>query len=277
MSLTEYQWKSFDGLDLYALQWSSSEQPEVVVAFVHGHGDHCRRYDEWFSMLTSKNIAVLAFDYRGHGQSQGKRGVIRRFNDLLQDVTLLHEKAKALFPGIPVVLYGHSMGATLVLSYILRSQMLPELAIATSPWLQLNKSPGKFVSVLIKTGNIVAPFFTFKTGLHSSDFSTLDVFPEKREKDEFVHNRISFRFFSEVQKEVQWIQNHFTEIEIPLLLMQGGNDLIMDATATRKLYDRSQGLVNYREWKYAGHQLHNSERSSEVINFIIDWIKKGIC
>jgi len=276
MSITEYKWKSYDGLELYAMQWPSNERPEAVVAFVHGHGDHCRRYDEWFSMLTARNISVLTFDYRGHGRSAGKRGVIKHFDDLLNDVTLLHEKAKELFPGIPVVLYGHSLGATIVLSYILKSPSLPDLAIATSPWLQLNKPPGKFVLSLIKTGNRIAPYVTFKTGLHSSDFSTLNGFSEKREKDELVHNRISLRLYSEVEKEVQWIESHFSEIETPLLLMQGVDDRIMNVAATRKLYDRFSGQINYREWEHSGHQLHNSERSGEVIEFIIDWIKEGI-
>lgn len=276
MAAIEYKWKSFDGLDLYALQWTVNEQSEAVVAFVHGHGDHCRRYDEWFSMLTARNISVLTFDYRGHGRSAGKRGVIRHFGDLLKDVTLLHEKAKELFPGVPVVLYGHSLGASIVLSYLLKSTSLPDLAIATSPWLQLNKPPGKFVLSLIKTGNRIAPFFTFKTGLHSSDFSTLDGFSEKREKDELVHNSISTRFFSEVEKEVQWIKNHFSEIETPLLLMQGADDRIMNVAATRKLYDRFPGQINYIEWEHSGHQLHNSERGGEVIEYIIEWIKEGI-
>jgi len=276
MSITEYKWKSYDGLDLYAVQWPSIERPEAVIAFVHGHGDHCRRYDEWFSKLTARNISVLAFDYRGHGRSQGRRGVIRRFDDLLQDVTLLHEKAKEIFPGVPVVLYGHSLGATMVLSYILRSTSQPELAIATSPWLQLKNPPGKFLSALIKISNIITPFLTFRTGLCSSDFSSLNGYSEKREKDEFVHNKISSRLFSEVEKETNWILNHFTEIETPLLLMQGRDDLIMDGSATRKLNDGSPGQVEYREWKYVGHQLHNSDRSSEVMDFMIDWIKEGI-
>ena len=276
MSITEYQWKSFDGLDLYAVQWPSNERSEAVVAFVHGHGDHCRRYDEWFQLLTAQNISVLAFDYRGHGRSQGRRGVIKHYDDLLQDVTLLLEKSKTLFPGIPIVLYGHSLGATLVLSYLLRSSSLPALAIATSPWLQLNKSPGKLVLSLIKAGNPFAPYFTFKTGLHSSDFSTLDSFSEKRDKDVYIHNRISLRFFSEVQKEAKWILAHFTKIEVPLLLMQGRDDRIMNVTTTSKLHERSPGHVIYREWKHAGHQLHNSEVSSEVMDFIIDWIKDGI-
>jgi acylglycerol lipase len=276
MPITEYQWKSFDGLDLYAAQWTSNGRTEAVVAFIHGHGDHCRRYDEWFRMLAAQNITVLALDYRGHGRSQGKRGVIRHYDDLLQDVTLLFEKAKTLIPGIPIVLYGHSMGATLVLSYLLRSRSLPALAIATSPWLQLKKSPGKLVSAFIKVGNLFAPYFTFKTGLHSTDFSTLDSFPEKRDKDEFVHNKISLRFFSEVQKEAEWILAHFPKIEVPLLLMQGRDDRIMDVTTTNTLYERSPGCVSYREWKHAGHQLHNSEISSDVMDFIIDWIKDRI-
>lgn len=276
MPVTEYQWKSFDGLDLYALQWPSNERPEAVVAFVHGLGDHCRRYDEWFSKFTDRNYSVLTFDYRGHGRSQGKRGVIRQYDDLLKDVALLHEKATMLFPGIPLVLYGHSLGATLVLSYILRSVSQPDLAIASSPWLQLSNPPGKFVSDLMKIANIVAPSFTFKTGLHSSDFSTLDGFSEKREKDAYVHNRISARLFLEVEKETKWISTHLTDVETPLLLMQGRDDLIMDGAATRRLYNGSPGHISYRDWNYAGHQLHNSERSREVMDFITDWIKEGI-
>jgi len=276
MLFTEYQWKSHDGLDLYALQWSSDERTEAVVAFVHGHGDHCRRYDDWFPLMTKRNISVLAFDYRGHGRSQGKRGVIRKYDDLLKDVALLHEKATALFPQLPVVLYGHSLGATMVLSYLLRSPSKPELAIATSPWLRLLKPPGRVLSSLIQIGNTIFPALTFKTGLRAADFSVIEGFSEKREKDRFVHNRMSPRLFSEVEKETKWILANFAEIKTPLLLMQGRNDLIMDCSATRQLNAGSPGQVNYRDWKYAGHQLHHSERSNDVMEFMIDWIKKGI-
>ncbi len=276
MKLTEYLWKSFDGLDLYAVHWEADGPSEAVVAFVHGHGDHCRRYDEWFAKMTARNISVLSFDYRGHGRSQGKSGVIRRFDDLLKDISILHEKAKGLFPGIPIVLYGHSMGATMVLSYLLRSPSHPDLAIATSPWLQMKKPPKKWLSLMIGLGNCLVPFLTFKTGLRSSDFSTLEEFTEKREKDGYVHNKISARLFSEVERESTWIQEHFSEIKTPLLLMQGRDDRIMNNTGTRRLNDRAPGQVNYHEWKNAGHQLHNSEGSAEVMEYLIDWIKEGV-
>lgn len=276
MELTEYHWKSFDGLDLYAVQWNAEQKPDAVIAFVHGHGDHCRRYDEWFAKMVAGNFSVLSFDYRGNGRSKGRRGVIRNYSNLLQDLTLLHENAKALFPGIPVVLYGHSLGATMVISYLLRNKSRPELAIATSPWLELKKTHNKWLSLIIKTANIILPYSTFKTGLHSADFSNSDGFAEKREKDPLIHNRISIRLFTEVQKEAGWIGNHFGEIKTPLLLMQGRNDRVMRYNAARDLKEKVPGQVNYREWKFAGHQLHNSERSTEVMEYLLDWIKVGI-
>lgn len=276
MHLTEYHWKSFDGLDLYAIKWAPEEQPHMVIAFVHGHGDHCRRYDEWFSKINDKSIAIITLDYRGHGRSQGKRGVIRAYGEFLEDISLLHRKATEFFPGIPIVLYGHSLGATIVLSYLLRSPNLPELAITTSPWLELKKTPGKWLSLFIKWGNQIAPTLTFRTGLKSGDFSSNEGFAEKREKDEFVHNRISARLFSEVEREAKWITAHFNEMKTPLLLMQGRGDKLMNYQAARSLSKKAPGQVNYREWKLAGHQLHNSEDSTEVMEYLMDWIKEGI-
>jgi alpha-beta hydrolase superfamily lysophospholipase len=276
MPITEYIWKSHDGLDLYAVEWPSDEKAESVVAFVHGHGDHCRRYDEWFASMNTRNISVVALDYRGHGQSEGKRGTIRKFDDLLKDISLLHLKATALNPGIPVVLYGHSLGGTIVLSYLLKSPSLPALAIVTSPWLQLNHPPGKFLSAFIKIANMIIPNTTFSTGLHSADFSDIEGFSNKRDKDKFVHNQISPRLMIEVEKEVSYIFDHFSAIKTPLLLLQGRDDKIMDGVAPRRLNDSLPGQVNYREWKYAGHQLHFSERNHEIMDYIVDWIKTGI-
>ena len=276
MPITEHIWKSHDGLDLYAVQWSSCERTEAVVAFVHGHGDHCRRYDEWFSLMNSRNISVVAFDFRGHGRSEGKRGSIKKFDDLLTDISLLHQNATSLYPEIPVVLYGHSLGGTIVLSYLLKSTSLPALAIVTSPWLQLNHPPGRFLSVFIKMADVLFSGMTFRTGLHSADFSIVEGYSDKREKDKFVHNRISTRLLLEVQKEVHYIFSHFAEIKTPLLLLQGRDDKIMDGSAARKLNDSLPGQVNYREWKYAGHQLQFSERSNEIMDYIVDWIKTGI-
>ena len=46
--MKEQNWTSFDGLNLYAVLEYPLVPPKAVLAFVHGHGSHCRRFEEWF-------------------------------------------------------------------------------------------------------------------------------------------------------------------------------------------------------------------------------------
>lgn len=275
MSISEYTLKSFDGLDLYALHWPSVH-PSAVIAFVHGHGEHCRRYEDWFQQLSAHNFSIVTIDYRGHGRSQGKRGVITRFDDLLQDVAVLIEKASELYPGFPLVLYGHSLGGTMVLSYLLRHGLKPYAGVVTSPWLLLKHPPGKFRTALIRLANRIAPFLTFGTGFHTDDFSAGNDEGLKLEKDVYLHNRISPRLFMEAEKEAKWILAHIGELKTPLLLLQGKADLIMDGTGMEKLMNRYPATITWRVWEDAGHQLHNGNQHTVVLEFMNDWIKQQL-
>ena len=276
MSVKEYSWKSFDGLNLYAVEWETSEIPQAVVAFVHGHGDHCRRYDDWFSTMANAGIAVVALDYRGHGRSEGKRGVINHMEDLYEDALLLINKSEALHPGIPLVLLGHSMGAVIVLSLLIRRLQKPASAIVTSPWLELSRPHSRLLSIGIALAGTFLPRLTFRTGLHASDFRASDDYNRKSEKDDYVHNRISARLLSEVNREIDWIKLHYNQISTPLLLLQGSDDRIMNIAETKRFSKMLPDLIENIEFDNAGHQLQNSESSGEIIKKIINWIKNKL-
>lgn len=274
--MTEQIWHSPEGTDLYHITWHPEKRPKAVIAFVHGHGDHCRRYDEWFSGFVMAGMAVVSFDYRGHGRSSGKRGTIDSFSDLTRDLSFLVDQARASFPELPLILYGHSMGATIVLNHLQAGKDLPGLAIVTSPWLKLRNPPGKIYRLLIRLANIIAPRFTMKTGLHSSDFSSVDGFSEKREKDTYVHNRISARLFMEVQRMAGQIESSGKKITVPTLLMHGNGDRVTDGEADRAVAEKSPETITFREWNKTGHQLHNSENSQEIRDYIIEWINQQL-
>ena len=276
MKFTEYKWQSFDGLDYYAVSWAPDVYPKAVLALVHGHGDHCRRYDHWLSRFPEQNLAAVAFDYRGHGRSAGKRGVLRHYNDFLQDVELLLQKTRELFPGVPIILFGHSMGGNMVLSYCLRRAAIPQLAIITSPWIILRKKPGAVVTAAACLANRLTPRLTFKTGLSSRDFAADSHGDIAKEKDELLHNRISVRLFCEVKREGEWLLDNAYRLNIPVLLMQGLEDLIMDSNAGLKLFDNASDRITYRGWHGARHQLHDFEGQDEVLTFIFHWIEQNL-
>lgn len=113
---------SFNGSDgkiLFFSSWIPSESPRLVIALIHGLGEHSGRYEQWADFFCGEHIAFVAFDLRGHGLSEGKRGNINSLKTILSDVDLFLDKAGTLFPGKPLLLYGHSLGGNLALNYYL--------------------------------------------------------------------------------------------------------------------------------------------------------------
>ncbi len=272
--LTEQYWTSFDGLNLYGILHQPDTVPKAVIAFVHGHGTHCRRYDEWFSDFVKEGFAVISFDLRGHGRSGGKQGTIHRYNEYQEDAALLMQKARENFPGIPIVLYGHSMGATIVLSHLQGTRELPQFAILASAWLKLVQPPGKFKSLAIWLADSLIPQVTIATGLKAKDFAPPSGNEVPKAKDPLMHKRISARCFREVQRTGKKILAANLTIQIPLLFMHGSHDKVSAPSASQKLANSLSGKVTYREWEEGPHQLHAWNQNDGVTTFTLDWINK---
>ena len=69
--------------------------PTAVIAVVHGYGDHGGRY-AWFGEdMAARGYAVYVYDLRGHGQSSGRRGQVKRFDDYLDDTAVFLDEVAA--------------------------------------------------------------------------------------------------------------------------------------------------------------------------------------
>jgi len=273
--MIEQQWTSFDGLKLYAVLWKPAVAPKAVIAFVHGHGTHCRRYDDWFAAFVNDGFAVISFDLRGHGRSGGKQGTIHRYIEYLEDVSLLMQHTREHFPGLPVILYGHSMGATIVLSYLENTGNLPEMAILVSAWLELVQPPGKFKSLAIWLADSLVPQVTIDTGLKAKDFAPPATTEPPKTRDPLMHKRMSARCFREVSRESKKIGDNLPAT-IPLLFMHGTGDKVSAPDASERMAKSLTGRVTYREWEGGPHQLHAWNQNDQVTRFTIEWINQQL-
>ena len=139
--------QQFENGKLEGYSWNVDD-PEKVICIVHGIGEYGGRFDRVAEAFREKNMAVLAFDLRGHGKSLGKRGHCAPRKDVLSDVSTLIEYAQAIYPEKKLILYGHSMGGNIVLDYRSRGRLNGEVAayIVTAPWVRL-VHPGTGTSV----------------------------------------------------------------------------------------------------------------------------------
>lgn len=87
-----------------------------IFLLSHGLGEHSLRYAPLARFLAARGYAVYGFDHRGHGLTTAPDAPLGRFAwrdgeaRVLADLATVREKARAENPGLPVILFGHSMG-----------------------------------------------------------------------------------------------------------------------------------------------------------------------
>jgi len=117
---------SADGLMLAALvARPDGGKPKAVVQLVHGMCEHKERYEPLMNFLASNGYACVIHDHRGHGASVKRPedlGYMYQggWRNLVDDIRMVNDWIHQQFPGLPLILFGHSMGSMAVRSYIKR-------------------------------------------------------------------------------------------------------------------------------------------------------------
>ena len=121
----EFTFSSGDGVhQLWARQWLPAGAPKAVVQLVHGVAEHIDRYDDFARFLAEHGYAAVGCDHLGHGKSIGDDSELGWFSEepgwkyLAGDQKKLHDLLSERFPGVPMVLFGHSMGSFVARTYL---------------------------------------------------------------------------------------------------------------------------------------------------------------
>ncbi len=272
-----FQWnlKSRDGLELSACCWKP-ENPKAVVVLIHGHGEHTQRYLHVANAFTQAGYALQSFDLRGHGQSAGQRGHTPNYDSLMGDIADFIVDAQKRFSGLPVFLYGHSMGGNQVINYSLRSPQELKGVIATGPWLKLAFDPPAAQILMAKLLNNIAPSFSLSSGLSQTALSRDPDVVSKYAADPLVHDKISVRLYTSMYGNGFWALEHAGELKIPMLLMHGSADKLTSAQASQEFARKAGNLVTLRIWDGFYHEIHNEPEKIEVIQTMVDWLDHHI-
>lgn len=113
-----------DGTELFVYRWFPSGPCKAVVQIAHGLAEHAGRYGRLAEALSAAGYAIYANDHRGHGRtckSKDELGFFAARNGwrlCVDDVWTISRHIATQHPGLPILLLGHSMGATLAQQFI---------------------------------------------------------------------------------------------------------------------------------------------------------------
>lgn len=112
----------YDGVPIHGICYVP-EQPVAIIQMVHGMCEHKERFESFMEKMAQNGYVALMHDNRGHGQSVKQAEEIGYCYEAgaegyVEDIYAVTRKIRKEFPGLPLVLYGHSMGSLGVRAYL---------------------------------------------------------------------------------------------------------------------------------------------------------------
>ncbi len=264
-----------DGMVLRGYRKDPQGAVKAAACLVHGIGEHGARYGDMTGHLLRNGIAILSLDLRGHGLSDGRRGHAAPRASVLGDVDAMLLRARECWPGVPVWLYGHSLGGNIVLSHRLFGSTKPMGTVATSPWLRLVSMPSPILVPIVKRLCRIVPSMTIRNGLSLDGLSHDEAVIRAYREDPLVHPHISLQAACDAMDMAEAVLARASEDAGPLLLMHGGADPICAVEGSRQLAAGAGSRCTYHEWPGMRHELHHESIWPELAQEIAGWMLAG--
>lgn len=267
--------ESGGGVRLEAERWVPAGKARAHVVFVHGLGEHhrARPYVPFYEKLAKHGFAVLAFDLRGHGRSEGPRLYARDFATLERDVARVVALAANEAWGRPVFLVGGSLGGLLALAVALAPHEALAGVVAGAPALDASGA-SPIMRKLLPALAAVAPRMRVDPGLDVRGIARDPAALAAWLDDPLCEiGRITPGLAAATLEGIERVMRHAGRLELPMLLLHGLADRIVPPDGTLALHAlagaRDKSLVTYPD---AYHHLFLDDVRDTVVRDVLAWL-----
>jgi len=283
--------------------WLPTGNVAGVIQIFHGLGEHHSRYERFAGLATARGLAVVAHDHRGHGHHAEEQG---HFADrsgwqlLTDDGLLVNDMIGDRYPGIPIVLLGHSMGSYIAQYFSMQHDYrLTALVLSASTW------PNK---AKLFPGQLLARIESWRHGIHGKS-ALLDKLGFGDFNKSFAPARTELDWLSRDQAEVDayindplcggpyscglWIdllgglkalasdsELRRIRADLPVYLTGGADDPVGGQQGITDLamhYSKSgHTQLSTKIYPEGRHEMFNEVNRDEFSADLLDWIEKQL-
>jgi alpha-beta hydrolase superfamily lysophospholipase len=238
------------------------ENPAALAIF-HGFGEHGGRYRHFLPFMEEPIGVLSLMDHRGHGRSEGKRGHVARFDELVDDARLglarLEKYLKKTPAGPEIHLLGHSMGGLITLALLMKYRDLPIRSVTLSAPLlgiALPVSMVKKMAALILSKLLGS--LKMSSGLDITKLSHDRRIEESLRQDSLCHGKMTPSLFVELLGAMKRVKASREEVPYPVLFLVPLEDAIVNAAETEDFFGafpcHQKKLVTY---EHSYHEIFN--------------------
>jgi alpha-beta hydrolase superfamily lysophospholipase len=274
--------RAADGTRLVERTW----RPRADVAragsmlLVHGVGEHAMRYAHVASTLTALGIVVRAYDQRGFGASDGRRGAIPHDDALLDDARdrydALARAMQAEGDGRAPFVLGHSMGGCVVARAVTGGWIAaPRAMVLSSPGLVPRINAAERLAA--RVGGRLVPNVQIPHGLPLDRLSHDPAVEASVRSDPLAHDRVTPRLVRFMLEAGERAIADAARCRVPtLLLVAGEEDRFVRPDGARRFHAAlPAGVGTLREYPELWHEVLQ-ERASDrerVLADLVAWLR----
>ena len=256
----------------YRQAWTVAH-PVGAVVLVHGAHEHSGRYSHVAERLAAAGYAVHALDHPGHGRSPGRRGNIGSMAATVAGVAELVRYAGEQHPGVPLFVYGHSLGGLVALQYLtgapdarVTGAVISAAALDTSTANAVQRTVAPLLSRVLPD-----------LGVLQLDAEAVSRDPEvvrDYRTDPLNHTgRMVARTGAELMTTALAMPQRLPSLTMPLLVLHGTADRLVPPAASEvvRAHAGSPDLT-VRIYEGLYHEPHNEPEQHEVLDDVVAWL-----
>ncbi|HRO66187.1 MAG TPA: lysophospholipase [Pseudobdellovibrionaceae bacterium] len=264
-----------DGLNLFFQVWENPRARGTILV-THGQGEHSECYHRVVDFFKDGEWSFFAWDLRGHGRSEGKRGYAPSFEDYVSDYRIFLDLMlqDPRMSGKPVILMSHSMGGLVQLK-TLAHQSLPVAAqTCSAPFLGLAFTPPGWKDAGARLLNRIYPEMTLWNEISPSMVTRDPEVIREFEQDVLRHDRISPGVYLGFQPAFDDVMTHASSIKIPTLMQLAEEDPVV-STPTAKIFFERLGAKDKELRIYgngARHEIYNDLERNQALTDLKNFV-----
>lgn len=279
--------------------------PKAVIQISHGMCEYIGRYEHMIDVLCAAGYAVCGNDHLGHGGtgSPDNYGFFAErdgYRLLLQDLLSTNTLAHKAFPGIPLILLGHSMGSFLARWFAEKNPQAQDALVISGTGgpgflMKFGKQTARLLSAVrgpryVSNFMVKASTGSYSKGIdHAASSSAwLSRDPavwqayDRDEQCTFPFTVSAYRDLLTAHTHVnttQWAQR--LRKDLPVYLYSGDMDPVGNygkgvQAVYQLLMQAGQQDVTIRLYPGGRHEMHNEINKDEVFRDLIAWCDSHI-
>ncbi len=267
MQPAEETFATWDGAELFYRAWVPAEAVEKALLLFHRGHEHSGRWSEFVEMLGLPDVAIFAWDARGHGRSPGERGSAENFGTMVKDVDAFvrHVSERYGFAFENIIVLAHSVGAVSVAAWVHDYAPPVRAMILATPAFRVRLYVPLAIPSLRMKQKFLGPGFVksyVKAQMLTHDPAQAALY----KADPLIFRQIAVNVLIDLHDAGTRLLADAGAINVPTLMLAAGRDWVVSLEAQREFFNGlSSEVKRMHVFPAAFHAIFHEKERAQVI------------